>query len=638
MNILKNVVLSGYFYTTPEFRFKRKVSYNFWGNTVCFTGNSIFLTLCRNIYYHIIQRKINESLKTFLQTFLSEKGVEVILVSLEIVNLHCALTLQCDQEKLLGDILPEYRKEFEIEKVVVVDEDKAPSIEIPFDDLTKAQFINVRIITPNSKGSKKYVSVKFVKRKNKTTAVTLILTECSPDAVAVVNFFTKVAKELAMYRLSKGDVLEKITTCLKTLHKNKTQQPVLYAKLKEVSKIRGFHSVSSNSNRFAKHLVEILFGNNSGDEVALKDLKDVGDFFHTLAEILQCKLSVSTPEGLEPERLPGLQEIYGHMRIDLLAGQTPGNYTIFFAICEISPPIVAPLVHQSEAGVAEAFTPNQSPNFDLFFEKSAQQQQYSADAVKQEADRIDLATRNNNNNWGVQQQQQPAPALGQSPFIQLMGGETIKSSCSSCSSSSSCSANSSDSESSSTCMTPLHKRESCVTRIRKELEKETSANKRRRARQIKHLNENVHANPRGFSSPYPQLTESLLRKTNNYVENMEANIDTIYSVYTDIHILALRFVKTLSRVRIGPNPEDLCGVCPLHCPESIAHINLRSAGRPPEGSCKRPSTKRGGGGEKRARKPKATTTSAAAAAAATAAAAAAADGKKKKKNMMMMAN
>lgn len=491
----------------------------------------------------------------------------MILLSLEIVNLHCALTLQCDKEKIRGEILNKYKENFEIAAVRVVEEDKSPSIEIPFKQLAFADFINVRIITRNSKDSKKSLSVKFVQRKNKTTAVTIILTECSPVAVAVVDFFRTLSNELAMYHFIKSDVVDKIQRCFKVLHKTKTQKANLYSKIKNLASIRNFKTLT----QFGKHLGDVLFV-NIGEEVALQDLARVGDFFTVLCENIHCNLIVCTQDGkTDRERIPGIHRAIGMLRLDLIPEKTPGYFTISLALSEIEK------VVEEDACVESLMSLCCAPNDNaMFFPET----KLSPNAVKQESQRLFQAIDSKKEEVPPQNWLNKGGKREEIPFEAEFSNLSI-SSCTSSSDSSSENEN--------------VKRE-IIAQVKQELEEDcckttaASGKGKRITREMKHLKEEMFAETDGFASAYPKITKEFMERNSRHVENMGQSIDLVYTTFVDISILATRLYKCL--LKLKHSRYIMCTMCPLHCTEALANVNLRSAGRPPEGSCKRGTTKR----------------------------------------------
>ncbi len=645
MPIIRNVVLCGYFYTRPEKKFKVKTVCNFFGNKVSFIGNAIFLTISKNIHYHLLEKNVCKNLWTLLEdNICCNKNERLKFLSLEIVNIQCSLTLHCDRRLITSELLSVYNKSFNIDDVFVIQEDQSPEEPTELEQISAdREYLSLRVLTKSSERKSKTVtesgervrkiSIKFVQRKNvKAVSVTLILTECTPTSVQIVDFFKKFSEKLSMYTVSRQTVSKNLLTCLECTPKRLR---------KTLKSVRETHGITKNG-MFTNFLCQALFREAPSELITLGNINEASAFFGRLCEPVQCVVMVVTPhEGHRIQKPRETAKLL--LKVILMNTREQNLYAPNFCLepfCEAASPSAASTpssniscdmpVLTAEDNIINKLT-SDGPDFNGAvggiesagcavngiggFASLPSGMEISSDAerARQELDShihingleamaqetaqasqmFPFMNGNNNNNNNAlctipssSYMQSNVQTFEDESDVSISEGSDDGNS-----SGGSYSEEEDDEEQASVINKKL--KQTNVKYVEKCIEKNRKRKEQQKIRQRKQLEKRNEMAKRGYTSEFPDITKSFLETNSYYCRNMQSNIDMMYQTFCNISVLAFRLKSAMDSIcRSGGQGELACTVCPIHCAEFLTDLKIKGVGRRPAGALTAPATRK----------------------------------------------
>ncbi len=629
MSIVKNVVLCGYFYTKPEKRFRKKTVCEFYGNKISFIGNAIFLTVSKNIRYHLLETNVCKRLWESIEKSIccEAKKERLVFVSLEIVNIQCSLTLHCDRRRIISELLTDYKQSHDIADVLVVQENQGPEQPTRLAELTpQHEYLSLRVLSRAGtktecvvKGGKK-ISIKFVRRRNiNAVSLTVILTDFSASSLGIVDYFRGVSKRLAMYLVTKQSVYDNLLTCMKSVSRGRDKK---HAHLRALRNERGLKKYPP----FAQLLCQELFADFGGGELLkFGSLNEVSSCFGKLCEPLKCVLVVtSTAEGRGRMQKPrGSGNPRFIMDVLLMKVREENTFCPSFQLDEYTGGLSPSSKVQADAPVSVSSPPvdlltqltseltgenidGEREVLDGFLDTASD----SAKREKQELDshfhlnqlepfmympestRAETCTNTSRATCTISK----APESLQSNVMTMDDTESVDF-CSSSSLSGGVSS-SGEEEDEEEEDTPQPKKarteqyvEHCISKGKGKRKEE------QRAKQRRQLQNREQMETTGYMTPTPDLTRDFLATNLFYAENMQVHSSQIFQTFTNISILTTRLARAMKNI-CADNGKINCTVCPLHCADTVSELKIKSAGRPPAAACSGPNRKRGRKGTK----------------------------------------
>jgi len=634
MSLINNIILSGYFYTSPAKRYKRVRFYNFYGNILRLTGNAIFLPISRNISYHILEGNISHRVASYLTNLLCNKqaGEKVIFVSLSICNIQANLTLfNCDRKRLLTEVLPLYEENFLINSLKIVQEDQAPAINVKLGNLSSNNpYINLRLET--GVGKSKKITVRFVQLKNKTaTSVQLIITECTPVSLQIVEFFKNLAVSYAMYTLKKDDVEIGLQICLKSANKKCAQ---IKEKVRHARKESSYEAKCTET--FASHVCNELFEQKS-ETASFQSIKEISNFFKPLTEIFKSTVQItSSEEGNDSVMRPSLDTKIGlAFTIDIIGSKSFGEYTARFQLEDV--PIQVAAIEALNAMMVKAaaeikqeeiFPPDTVFEMETGFEQPepAATLSVGAEVTPRPVPYAPLCE-------DISDEEEPNVPPTEKPNRQDDSSTLLTQNNSDSASSyiSSSEEEEDEEEEEEEEGEEEEQQQKTLKRKRESLPQPSPQSQKKKrlgtiSRQISHRgviektgdvmgtsedeNEYVERsiasapqkpqqkknqrrlaagkdmlNTKGFVVNEPELTTDFLRQNTDYVSAIEDSAFNMYQTWYNIAQMGLRIQNSLKKVMVDGTVQ--CNGCLIHCAGTIGELKLKTAGRPPGGGCRR---------------------------------------------------
>jgi len=305
-DLVKNIVLFGYFKTKPPYTVNSNSGYfKHEGLGVRLSGDSVWITITRNFAEHLFETHLQKRVIELLNR-LFYPGITTGL-SLQVCNLHLHIKLKCKTSNILPKLLWDFHVKFNIDQLFVRSETETEKS----GPGTKIENIDSYLCDPPqgllgcflSVVAKKRVpltlrdvTVKIVPGKNGISHATAIFPHgTSKTELKIATFLRKRSMKPPpkhhKYVFSRFQIQGAFA---KYAVNSKITFPTFYA---AVSRRLGLPGNDIGDHTFASYchefILETLYKKDKKHKVQLDEFKEVFNFFSVIADELKCQLRIA---------------------------------------------------------------------------------------------------------------------------------------------------------------------------------------------------------------------------------------------------------------------------------------------------------------------------------------------------------